>query len=97
MAGGWRSRTPWGPQDIASESRRDRHHDKQLHDYFENVVARVGRASSVFVLGPGEAKQELIAAFARSPRHRDTSTERETADKLTERQIVARVKAHFGP
>jgi peptide subunit release factor 1 (eRF1) len=96
MAGGSRSTTGWGPQDIASETRRDRRFAKHVQEYYDRVLASIGDAGAIFVFGPGEAKNELVAAASRSSRHQEASTEIGASDKLTEPQIVAHVKEHFG-
>ncbi len=96
LAGGSRSRTLYGPQDIASESQRDRRNAKHVNEYYTRVLRCVRRASAILVFGPGEAKRELIERIEETSRFRNTSTEMKRTDKLTQRQIVARVKQHFG-
>lgn len=96
LAGGSRSRTLYGPQDVSSESQRDRRYAKHVNEYHARVLRGVGRTSAILVLGPGEAKRELIERIEKTARFRNTSTEMKRADKLTERQILARVKQHFG-
>jgi stalled ribosome rescue protein Dom34 len=96
LAGGSRSRTLYGPQDIASESQRDRRYAKHVNEYYARVLKSVGRVSAILVFGPGEAKQELIDRIDEAARFRNASTEMKRSDKLTQRQIVARVKQHFG-
>jgi hypothetical protein len=94
--GGARSKTPYGPQDVASHPTQDRRHAKQLARYYQGVVDRVREAGALLLFGPGTAKQGLLSAFERSPHHTTTATEIATTDKLTQPQIVARVKEHFG-
>lgn len=96
LAGGSRSRTLYGPQDVASESQRDRRYAKHVNEYYTRVLKCVGRASAILVFGPGEAKRELIDRIEATARFRNTSTEMKRSDKLTERQIAAQVKQHFG-
>jgi hypothetical protein len=96
MAGGSRSKVPYGPQDIASESQRDRRRAKYLQEFYREVVARIGDVDALVVLGPGEAKRELLSALQDSPRHGKISTQLETADKLSQPQLIARVREYFG-
>jgi hypothetical protein len=95
LAGGSRSRTPYGPQEVASESKRDCHHKQQLDRFYDKVLALVGDADKIFIFGPGEAKTELkkrlLATKALAPRLLGV----EAADKLTDPQIIARVKALY--
>ena len=51
-------------------------------------------AASLFVFGPGEAKGELVKRLAHEkPTTRSVNVE--AADKLTDRQIAAKVREHF--
>ena len=56
----------------------------------EAVVAEV-----VFVLGPGEAKIELCKQL-RKPKDYRRVLSVEAADRMTERQLVAKVRTFFG-
>ncbi|MDX1406298.1 MAG: hypothetical protein R3192_17295 [Woeseiaceae bacterium] len=96
MAGGSRTKSIFGPQDVASESRRDRKHESALGAYYERVVSSLGDADAILILGPGESKRGLLDQIQASHRYRKTSTHMVTTDKLTEPQIVAHVKSHFG-
>ncbi len=95
-AGGARSGTPYGPQDVIKESGLDRRFGLQLHAYYDEVLARIGPATSIFAFGPARARYELIEVVSGSPLHRATATETEACHRLTGPQIVARVKEHFG-
>jgi stalled ribosome rescue protein Dom34 len=80
--------------EIASEAVRQRHFEHHLNAYYREVIGCIKEAHSIFVCGPGEAKLEfqkqiksktLIARIAGV----------ETADKMTEPQLVAQVKQFF--
>jgi hypothetical protein len=49
----------------------------------------------LLIFGPGEAKLELNERLRRAKTPVARTVEIETADKLTEPQIVAKVKQHF--
>jgi hypothetical protein len=55
----------------------------------------VAQADRLLLLGPGEAKLELKARLARSKAHAGRTLEIQTADRLTDAQVVAAVKDHF--
>jgi len=95
-AGGARSKTPYGPQDVAAGGRRSRRQAMQLAQYYQEVVDRVRDAGALLLFGPGGAKQELLSAIERSHHHNTTATEIATTDHLTQPQMVAFVKEHFG-
>lgn len=93
--GGSRSRTVYGPQDATYEARRDRKYEHHLEQFYTSVGAHLREAGVVFVFGPGEAKGELRKHLEASgvPAERLSV---EAADKLTEAQIVEKVKTRFG-
>ena len=67
---------------------------EQLKRYYDRVAALLRGTGSVLILGPGEARTELRARLKREkgpPREIQV----EPADKMTDRQIVARVREHF--
>jgi hypothetical protein len=61
-----------------------------------NGKGPLGEPEALLVFGPGEAKLELKERLSRSKALTERSVEIETTDKLTEPQIVAKVKEHFG-
>ena len=77
-----------------AEDVRDRQFNNHLNIYYDDVIAFIGDAKSIFIFGPGEAKGELKKRI-----ERETLKERivdiETADKMTDHQITARVRDHF--
>lgn len=76
------------------EDQRDRRFANHLNRYYDEVIAALGAADSILILGPGEAKGELEKRLV----HEKLSGRIvgiETADKLTEPQIVARVRKYF--
>ena len=87
---------PLKAQDVIKEAGLDRRFGLQLRAYYEDVLAHIGPATSIFAFGPARARLELIDVVADSPLHRATATETEACDRLTDPQIVARVKEHFG-
>lgn len=88
-------RNPHGPQDTVSETRRDRRVQGEQHRYYQDLITHVRGAGLVYIIGPGEAKHEFLTELdaARIP---DLVTELETTDKLTEAQVLAKVREHFG-
>lgn len=82
----------------AQYSQGDDQLDKQflvhLNKYYEQVIAQLRGASRVLIFGPGEAKSELKARLARQ-KAVNPELSVEAADRMTDRQIVARVRKHF--
>ena len=83
-----------GSREGAGEDTRERHFEGQLHKYYDEVIASIRDAESILILGPGEAKGELKARL-----EHDGLGARivgvETVDKMTDRQIAAKVRERF--
>jgi ribosomal protein S11 len=95
MKGGARSSTPYGPQDIASEKSVDAKYKKHLHQYFQKIAELVKRGDKIMIFGPGEAKNELKREMLRIKTFSKKIVSVEPEDKMTERQIIAKVKNFF--
>lgn len=89
------SNEPYGAQHAVS-GHRDRRYAKHVHDYYLKVMDALGSAEQVLLLGPGEAKQELLTELKESARFKNAHCAVQATDKLTQPQIVALVKEHFG-
>jgi hypothetical protein len=84
-----------GPQDGGGEKRYEERHRQHLDRYYDEVIGQLGQPEALLIFGPGEAKLELRERLRRSKTWSDRTVDIETADKLTEPQIVARVKEQF--
>jgi len=95
LSGGSRSANPTGPQDVVSDTQRDRRYDHHLHRYYHEVQATIRDADGIWVFGPGEAKSEF-AKVLQNIKHLAAKVEEiSSADKLTLNQIAAAVREHF--
>jgi hypothetical protein len=90
------SPTPDGPQDEGGEKKYEERHGQQLDRYYDEVISLLGRPEALLILGPGEAKLQLRERLSRSKALSDCIVGIETTDKLTDPQIVAKVKEHYG-
>lgn len=67
---------------------------EHLKIYYGQVISYLHDAEVVFLFGPGEAKGELEKRLAKD--HPDSRVVTvETIDKMTDSQIVEKVKKHF--
>ena len=81
-------------QQVLADDVRDRKFSQHLNAYYDEVIDLIHGAKSLLIMGPGEAKGELEKRLAhQKPAHR--SVDVEPADKLTDRQVVAKVHDHF--
>jgi stalled ribosome rescue protein Dom34 len=95
-AGGSRSSTPYGPQDVFAEDQVFRRFQLQLAAYYNQVIDLVKDAEHLLVLGPGEAKKEFCRQMKKSKELARIICTLEPADKMTDRQVMARVREFFG-
>jgi len=91
---GIRSTTPYESQKVPADDSREQEFTGHLQGYYDEVIAAIRDAESIFIFGPGEAKGEL-----RKRLERDKLGGRivavETVDKMTDRQIAAKVREYF--
>jgi hypothetical protein len=85
-----------GQQDGGGEKKYEERHAQRLERYYDEVIDQLGELDGLLILGPGEAKTELEARLNRSHARADRVIAVEATDKLTDPQLVAKVKAHFG-
>src|SRR4030043_2359656 len=73
---------------------RDRQYANHLNRYYDEVVTYIHDAETIQISGPGEAKGELEKRLGRKnfSGHVDVI---ETVDKMTDRQIAAKVRLRF--
>jgi hypothetical protein len=79
---------------VPADDSRQRALTAELNIYYDAVVAVLRNAKSLIVFGPGEAKGELKKRLLKK-RLGGRISAIEPADKMTDRQIAARVRAHF--
>ena len=77
-----------------AEDQRDRQFTGHLNTYYDEVITHIRDAESILLFGPGEAKGELEQRLAnKGIGERIVGVE--TVDKMTDRQIAAKVRQHF--
>ncbi len=92
---GVRSTSRYESLRVPADDRRQRKLTAQLNLYYDAVIACVRGAQAILLFGPGEAKGEVKKRL-----ERDKLAARivgiEAIDRMTDRQIVAKVQQHFG-
>ena len=81
-------------EDGSQEDVRDRQFENHLNSYYDEVVAVIRDADAIQIFGPGEAKGELEKRLE-SEGLKGRIVGIETVDKMTDRQIAAKVREHF--
>ena len=92
--GGSRSKNPYKPNQYVAEDTLERKLGNDRNNYYDDVIASIRGAEALLILGPGEAKGEFLKRL-QSKKLRGVTVELETADKMTDRQIAAKVGQHF--
>ncbi|HUS86622.1 MAG TPA: hypothetical protein VMW76_05210 [Bacteroidales bacterium] len=78
---------------VNPSKKRTKRKRQQMNNYIECLISKVNSAEAVFIFGPAEAKRELNKLLIK--RYDKPSVYVEPADKMTEKQMVARVRKHF--
>ena len=82
------------PRPSPTDDVRQRGWTEHLNNYYDGVISSLGNAKILLIMGPGEAKGELKKRLERNHLN-GREIDIETTDKLTDRQIVAKVRDHF--
>ena len=77
-----------------ADDQRDRQFTGHLNTYYDEVISYIRDAESILLFGPGEAKGELEKRLANKGLG-GRIVGIETVDKMTDRQIAAKVRQHF--
>jgi stalled ribosome rescue protein Dom34 len=91
---GARSTTPYEPQQVSADDSHERQFTGQLHRYYDEVIASIREADSILLFGPGEAKGELKKRLERNNLG-GRIVAVQTVDKMTDRQVAAKVHEYF--
>ncbi len=81
-------------EDGSAEDMRDRQFENQLNRYYDEVIAVIREADAIQIFGPGEAKGELQKRIE-GENLKGHIVAVETVDKMTDRQIAAKVRQRF--
>ena len=80
--------------DGSTEDVRDRQFGNHLNSFYDQVIAVIRQADSIQIFGPGEAKGELAKRLEREGL-KACILSIDTVDKMTNRQVAAKVREHF--
>jgi hypothetical protein len=86
---------PYEARQVPADDNRQRALSGELNIYYDAVIAALRDFENLLLFGPGEAKGELQKRLVRAklgPRIVAVETE----DKMTDPQIIAKVRAYFG-
>ena len=85
---------PYEAQQVPLEDSRQREFTGHLNIYYDAVIACIRDTEAILIFGPGEAKGELKKRLARN-KLGGRVVDIETVDKMTDRQIAAKIRRRF--
>jgi hypothetical protein len=91
---GLRSTTPHEAQQVQADDSHEREFTGHLNQYYDEVITAIRDAESILLFGPGEAKGELKKRLERDNLGGHIIAI-QTVDKMTDRQIAAKVREYF--
>jgi stalled ribosome rescue protein Dom34 len=91
---GIRSTTPYESQQVRADDSRERKFTGHLNLYYDAVIACIRDAEAILIFGPGEAKGELQKRIKKNNLG-GRIVGIETIDKMSDRQIAAKVRQYF--
>lgn len=92
--GATRPKTPYSAQYQQGDDQLDKKFSERLNKFYKDVISKIRGADALLIIGPGEAKFELEKRLVHE-RAGVRNIRIESADKMTERQIAAKVRKHF--
>jgi stalled ribosome rescue protein Dom34 len=90
---GVRSTTSYPAQLVPADNSKERRLTGHLDKYYDEVISHLRDAALIVIFGPGEAKGELAKRIDISKLNGRIAGI-ETADKMTDRQLAAKVRTY---
>jgi hypothetical protein len=94
FSGGSNASPLYGTCNITGKGKPDRDFKSFLSSYYEGVVSLLRYADSIWIIGPGEAKGELVKHLQQGLLSRHVVS-KENMGKMTDRQIAFKVRQHY--
>lgn len=91
---GKRSTTSYESQLVPAEDSQEKYYIGRMNIYYDEIISFIRDAESILIFGPGKAKGELMKRIEENKISGHIESI-ETVDKMTDPQIVAKVRKHF--
>jgi hypothetical protein len=88
------SNLPFSPMLVPADDIQQRHMEMHLNKFFDEVISNIRDAEEVLLFGPGVTKIELSKRIEKN-KINGTVEDIETTDKMTDPQIIAKVKQYY--
>jgi hypothetical protein len=96
LSSGQRGKTSYGKQTAPPDDLRETMSKANLQVFFDDVVAALRGAQTIYLFGPGKAKEEFKKRLDRDGLG-DRIDVVESVGRMSDRQIAAKVRDHFRP
>ncbi|MEI6691510.1 MAG: hypothetical protein WCL43_02185 [Chlorobium sp.] len=94
-SGGWKSGGTNVAQTVSNEHIDEERRKHQYHAFYQRVMELLEDSAGLAIFGPGEAKVELAKEISKVSELHKKVTVIEACERLTENQLVAKVKLFF--
>jgi hypothetical protein len=94
FSSGTQSKDPNQPKGSTAEDMRDRQFGNHLDSFYDGIISMIHTADSIWIFGPGEAKGELENRLKQAGLG-ERIVGVETVDKMTDRQIAAKIRDRY--
>lgn len=85
---------PYEPMQVPADTTRNRKESGELAKFYDEVISHLGHADAIYICGPGETRTQLNHRM--SEHHGLTNkVQVEPADRMTEPQLIAKIREHF--
>ncbi|GIV44821.1 MAG: hypothetical protein KatS3mg035_1944 [Bacteroidia bacterium] len=78
-----------------NEHRNENRYQEQVKKYIKSVYEEIKNADAIYIIGPAEAKKELVKYYSETNKSDNNIVGVEASDKLTENQLKAKFKEFF--
>ena len=85
---------PYDPEQVPADDIREKKFTGHLNIYYDALIACIRDAEAILIFGPGEAKGELQKRIKKN-KLGGRIVGVETIDKMTDRQIAAKIRHYF--
>ena len=82
-------------QSVVKEETPERRRMHQYHDYYQKIIKMCDKPGHLYIFGPSEAKLEFKKELDKIKVSHITIDAVEACDKLSEHEIVNKVKSHY--
>ena len=80
---------------INPQKKKTKRKKQQLKNYYNHILQKTRNANEIYIFGPADAKTNLKNTFQKEKNLKEKVKKVESSDKLTQNQMVAKVKKVF--